>query len=273
MAVTVVGTPASGISDGATSTYSLTVPAGCDLIVVGVCTNVAGSVTTVTWNGVSLTFKDNSDASGTEQLWYLLAPTAATGNVVVSCSGNNVASVAVCFSGVDQSTPFGTVAKATGVSGTSPSVTVTGATGDLFVDVEGAFFYGVNQTGHAASGQTAQGNTNSSAAGASCNVSTKAGAASDTMGWGVENNGVSWSQLAVAVKAVASGPVTYPATIHGRFPNQSPDRFTRSALTSSNGLSYLAADDYIFHSKGAGTGLTGRGVFRGVFRGIFGGVN
>jgi hypothetical protein len=64
-------------------------------------------------------------------IWYLLNPTAATGNIVVTVSDTGpgtcdyLAAGATNFQGVHQTTPFGTPATATGTS-TTISVSVTG---------------------------------------------------------------------------------------------------------------------------------------------------
>ena len=64
----------------------------------------------------------------------LTAPSPGTANVVVSLSGSvDVVGGAISFSGVNQTTPFGTFVSAQGTSA-SPSVTASSAAGQAVLD-------------------------------------------------------------------------------------------------------------------------------------------
>ena len=95
----------------------------------------------VTYNGVGLTELVNHSESGDNahvEIWYLVAPTTGTHDVVISQSGaNDVVGGATSWTGVDQATPFGPTAVADGTA--SPAtVDVTSASSEVVVDVVGA---------------------------------------------------------------------------------------------------------------------------------------
>lgn len=93
----------------------------------------------VTFNSTGLTKIGHAvfDNDARVELWYLLSPTVTTANIVatVSQSGNGKGLAAICFTGVNQTTPFGTAVTNT-VDGSSLSVTVSSNTGEV---VLGAF--------------------------------------------------------------------------------------------------------------------------------------
>lgn len=166
------------------------------------------SVGGVSYNGVPLTFlagvtKTLSGGGGTEhvrtEIWYLVAP--ATGSHTVAITGVvsalQIDGAAMSFTGVDPSSPIRGSATASG-SNTSPSVTISSASGDLVVD-------GVaNVLTHApveAAGQTllyALGGALIVAAGGS----TKPGAASVAMSWTITAGSI-WATAAVSLMPAA----------------------------------------------------------------------
>ena len=82
----------SGVST-ASASWSLTVPSGATLVTVHIATgpNGANTTTGVTWNGAALTKFDTVVSSANTsnrraEVWFLLNPTPATGNVVVTNS-------------------------------------------------------------------------------------------------------------------------------------------------------------------------------------------
>lgn len=133
-----VGDIAQASADSTTSlSYKCTVPSsGQNKILVvslGIRTDVA--VTSVKYGGVALTQKTAVGTAPTAELWYLLAPTAGTADVViVLASATTLESSAVCYMYVDQTTPFGTATTTSG-TGTSSSVAVTSAVGYRTIDV------------------------------------------------------------------------------------------------------------------------------------------
>lgn len=119
---------------------SHTTDTGTDCLLVGVFWSgtTTTTVSTITWNGVSLTTVPSSTATSAGaakiQWFYLLAPTiqsASTVTITMSAASRGGA-VAINYSGVHQTTPFGTAATATSsVNNTTPTVTVTSATGEI----------------------------------------------------------------------------------------------------------------------------------------------
>ena len=116
--------------DVATSTFSHTVPAGSDrLLVVSVMTEGNEGASGITYNGTALTQavrKSGGNATATAvAIWYLVAPDVGTFNLVVSFSNTSPFGVtATNFTGVQQNNPIEQVASTIGASG-SPSVTVS----------------------------------------------------------------------------------------------------------------------------------------------------
>lgn len=73
----------------------------------------------------------HTNVSAVLHVFKLTAPTSTTANVAFSWSGNATGvAAAACYSTVDQTTPVDAIQEATG-QGSTPSQTVTGATGDL----------------------------------------------------------------------------------------------------------------------------------------------
>jgi hypothetical protein len=120
------------------------------LMLVGVSLNNDdyAEVSSVTWKGTeNLTldgrFVANSDDARVE-IWGLVAPSTGTGNVVVTFTDGTdgqpgimqeaVVGV-VTFTGVDQTTPLGTFASATGDNSTSANVDVDSAANELVFGV------------------------------------------------------------------------------------------------------------------------------------------
>lgn len=130
-------------------TWSHTVGTGADRILV-VCVqfrNVSSeTITGVTYAGVAMTKTDGSSTNMTvansdnirSEIWTLANPNAGANNIVVTFSAAvRGVGEASSWTGVDQTTPLGTYASATG-SSTTPSVAVSSASGDVVVDSMGA---------------------------------------------------------------------------------------------------------------------------------------
>jgi hypothetical protein len=67
-------------------------------------------------------------------MWYLTNPAPGTQTITVTLSGSTqMVAGALSFEGVDQTTPFGTVATAAG-TGLTPLVTVSSSAGQIVVD-------------------------------------------------------------------------------------------------------------------------------------------
>lgn len=97
-------------------------------------------VSTVTYNSVGLTNHCWNETSPTVprkvvEWWYLAAPTTGANTLAVTAGGllTDLSVGVTSASGVNQTTPMGTCANATGTS-TTPSTTVTSVVGDLVLD-------------------------------------------------------------------------------------------------------------------------------------------
>lgn len=140
---TVTGTPtwdtnSSWAGNGSTESWSHTVGAGSNRILIVTTAAANQQATAVTFNAQPLTLVgteiDGDDASRIS-MWYLVNPAIGTGTVQVTFSGAGQEKVmgASSWTGVHQTTPIGSFASQSG-SGTTPSVTVSSAAGEVVVD-------------------------------------------------------------------------------------------------------------------------------------------
>lgn len=135
--------PSSAGTGSATSplTWSHTVTAGSNMALIAGCSLGASSVgtgftMTATYNGVAMTslgIKIGAGGNGLAQVWILVAPaTGAAHNVVITKTvGGTIISLtggSMSFSGVNQTTPTGTLVTTSGSTGTTASASVTGTT-------------------------------------------------------------------------------------------------------------------------------------------------
>jgi hypothetical protein len=211
-----------GITTGAAITTSFTVASGSNtvLLVRIVLTGQAISECTgVTYHGVAMTLIGRTnfaaDRADTNEMWYLKAPDVGTFNVV--CTFNTTDTGCTLgidqWDGVDQTTSIGTYVHADAASST-PSLAVSGATGDMIVDVLGQYNQGTNTSTQTLDWSDNNATTNDSGAG-----SHAAGAASVTMGY--TGTYANWWMGGVALKAAGGGggPVlndaNYAATYRG----------------------------------------------------------
>jgi hypothetical protein len=117
--------------EAALSTYNFTHVVGTNsnrLLVVGVSTFAAGTVTSITYGGVALT-KLRSDVNGVynSEVWYLIAPASGSATITVNLSAS-ITSIAGAASwrNVDQANPFSANAGSNGTN-TPASASVTPA--------------------------------------------------------------------------------------------------------------------------------------------------
>ena len=182
-------------SNSSILTYALTIPAGTHrflLVSVQVGSNCPSDVVpntiSVTYNGVALTKitalvgTPCGALSTRSEQWQLVAPATGMHDIVVTLAADakSVHSGAIAFTGIDQLSPVRGTATASGV-GTSSSVMVASAVGDLVVNTVGQG----NSITAPGAGQTQQflhnvdtSNTLNNSAG-----STAPGAALVTMTW------------------------------------------------------------------------------------------
>lgn len=225
MAITQNGTPGSGNSGGAgayTCTISsLTVPSGSNqILLVGIGFGYKGSGN-VTPDSVVFNTSESCTKLGDYNLglysgvslWYLKNPTATTADVVAGWSDSfRTAMVAAVFSGVHQTTPFGTPAGNTGTGTTAATVDVGSASGEVVVDVVGAVRYNSATQPTQGAGQTFlawnQSSVDDSTA-AMAAMSYEAGATTTTMSWTLADAGDDWSSYGVALKPAATSGTTF----------------------------------------------------------------
>jgi hypothetical protein len=203
---------------GGTSTNTRTIAlnnAAGDIIVVGtICADGApATVTGVTYNSVALAqitnFTQLFSSNYRLECWYLVAPATGANNAIITWSASQarVCGVAVSFSGVHQTVPFGTVAKATG-SSTAITVDVSSAAGELVFDIAACIGPGGDMTVGASQTQRVQ-----SASDDRIGLSTEAGAATVTMSWTIAN--VAWGIGGIALKPAGAAAATTPSSFIG----------------------------------------------------------
>ncbi|WP_189579791.1 Ig-like domain-containing protein, partial [Mongoliitalea lutea] len=186
------------------------------VLIVGVTAQQPGAfVTGVTYNGIPLTSLVNhfNPSQTRVNIWYLVNPPVGNFNVVVnnSQSDNGVIGV-TSFSGVDQTSPFGPVAFASG-SSSAASVNISSAQDQLIYSLT-AFNNGTTHTFPA--GQTSLWNStiNSSVSG-SASVRLSSGT-STTMT--ANSTSAPWSTVGVAIRpATAQSPTVSNFTTPGTF--------------------------------------------------------
>ncbi len=234
LAITSNGAASSAtINSGTSMTWSHTVAAGDNraMFVTLAIHGLGAGVSSVTYGGVALTQVGRTAGNHAVEIWRLASPTVGTANVAVSFGGSTaVAGGAVVYNGVDLAAPTSGYAGATG-TGTSATVNVSSATGDLVLDV-------TNWTGTAGgyavgADQTVAWSANSSLNGG--RSSTEAGAATVTMSSTV-STGVNWEMAGVSINAANEPPVN---TVPGA---QSTNEDTARVFSSGNGNQISISD-------------------------------
>ena len=209
VAVDAVGPSSSGTSASASSlnwTHTVTGSGSNLALVVGVGVGAnpdTGLSLSVTYNSVAITsvglIHANNTDNGFVQIFCLAAPAGGSHTVAVSLSGGTADLIggSISFTGVSQTAPCKNAATAYN-SGTSVSVAITSAVGDMVVDAVGT------GTGVSTSNQTLRWlkNLNPNTADGNAAQSTAAGASSVTMGYTGSND--YWAIVGVDI-AAASG--------------------------------------------------------------------
>ncbi len=244
-------TSSATMSNTSSVTISHITPSGANrLMMVGISAQQrAASVTSVTYNGVALTKLGNlSHSSQTRiEVWYLKNPSIGTFNVVVSNSQSDNAVVGVkTYSGVDLTTPFGTLSSAFGTS-TTASVSVSSAVNELVFGVVGFNNGSTNITPGAGQTEYYDKTINSSIAGS---ASEKAGAASVTMTW--TSTSVSWTIGTVSIKPA---PSIFPGGVSGAA------MWLKADLGVTTGATLTWADQSGFNRNGVQSTATNQAVF------------
>ena len=168
----------------------------------------SNTISSASYNGVSMTAVTNGAAvTGSGYLcfittFYLIAPATGSNTVSVTPSGGlyDFGACAMSLSDVHQTVPLGTVANATGYD-TTPTVTVSSATGELVVDGLVIMNSGTLTVG---AGQTQRWNAPTANAFIRYAGSTESGAASTTMSWS-NTSSQFWATVAIPVKPLGGG--------------------------------------------------------------------
>lgn len=168
----------------------------------------SNTISSASYNGVSMTAVTNGAAvTGSGYLcfittFYLVAPATGSNTVSVTPSAGlyDFGACAISLSDVHQTVPLGTAANATGYD-TTPTVTVSSATGELVVDGLVIMNSGTLTVG---AGQTQRWNTPTANAFIRYAGSTESGAASTTMSWS-NTSSQFWATVAIPVKPLGGG--------------------------------------------------------------------
>lgn len=207
MAIALDAATSSSSTASSTLTFSHTVAGSDRVLMVGVSWQTGAvnnaTVTGVTYNGVAMTLVDEQappdpfNQTLGASLWRLVAPATGTHNVVITISNTSdvILGGATSWTGVDQTTPLGTSAKATAQSGTTATVNVSSATGEVVVDV----VIGLDPISVGAGQTSRYATTGIGLTGAG---SSEPGAGTVTMSWTVAN--YAWRIVAVPLKPVAA---------------------------------------------------------------------
>ncbi len=176
------------------------------LLVVVVHGNTqARRVISVTHGGTPLTYKDRIDGGPTTyawvEIWYLTAPATGEQTIIVTLDAPDTATwtaTSISFANVDQTTPLGTAATATGADA-APTVDVSSAANDLVVS--GVTYDDVGMiTLTVGPGQTDQ-HSGVVTGQVGFGVSTALGAATVGMSW-MLSGARPWRIMGVSVKAL-----------------------------------------------------------------------
>ncbi len=176
-------------------------------------TSSVGNISSVTWNGSGLTQIGTTityGSNGKVELFRLIAPAAASAPVVLNCAASEDVRwlFAVAVQDVDQVTPNGTVAQATGTNA-SPTVNAAGSSGQLVLDFMSWVDLATGAlTATAGAGQASlqeiEGAVLLNAVGGGMSSETASGA-STTMSWALSGAPTNWGTYALALNDAAGG--------------------------------------------------------------------
>ena len=199
-----------------TASFSHTIGGGSDRILLySFASETAGTgdVTNVTYNGVALTYSTYTVTASEARVefWYMLEadlPVAGTYTVAATIAGSATTFVhgASSWSGVHQTTPFGTIVTNTG-SNSTPTVTVNSATDEIVHD----FVASKDASGLTADGSQSQRWSLNAAGNADVRGggSSEAGDTNVVMSWS-SAGAVDWAIIGVPMKPSGGGGNTAP---------------------------------------------------------------
>jgi hypothetical protein len=160
------------------------------------------------------------DGAGRETRMYGIVnpPTSASAIEVEFSAPVAMGYVISSYNGVDPVTPYENTDTASG-TGTTASVAITSAAGNLVVDVATAAGASVAEGG----GQTQEGSDVTDGGSYTMGASREDGASSVTMSWGLGVSDVSWAIIATSLRASGGGGGPTPdaiASSQPRFPRR-----------------------------------------------------
>lgn len=212
MAVVHDAASTSKVTSATSLTWSHTCTGSDRVLVVGALINLNIAVTNVTYAGSGITSIQQVIGGGgfcRSEQWGKIAPATGANNIVITvASATGIVGGGESVTGADQGSGWQNGATASGVS-TTPSVSVTSATGNLVVD---AMVNGVNTsdlpTATVGAGQTQRWNDQltNKIRGAG---STEPGAGSVTMSWSLSSSDT-WGICGVDIIAAAGGAAGQP---------------------------------------------------------------
>lgn len=174
------------------------------LLVVGVSVFAAGTVSSITYNGINLTFirADENGIYRTE-LWYLIAPDTGSNTIVVTLSASLTSIAgAVSYTGVDPYTAIEANNGANGVGTEATVVVTTVLDGDWVVDCASTSDTAIT----VGDGQSSRVNaTGALGTGAMSDEGPKSPVGSVTMNWTAIGALDSWAISSVALRAAPVG--------------------------------------------------------------------
>jgi hypothetical protein len=228
MAITFDATsPGNTYNNSASSvTYSHTCGAGDNrILLVGTWTELANSsVSGVTYGGTALSAAPSSPldfryGSWRISLWYLVAPGAGANDVVATATASGkIYVVSASYTGVHQTTPFGTAGLAASADAVdnSATVTVSSAVDELVVDL--LFVpYGATTGRTVGANQTIRAACDDNSTTGNClDMSSEAGASDVTMSWSFTSNH-EWGIFAVPLKPSAPAASFIPSIMRTQF--------------------------------------------------------
>jgi hypothetical protein len=198
-------------TNGPLTFTNYTVAAGTDrILIVSIAHGTEQTITGVSFGAQQLTRLDTQRNGAVVQaeLWYLLLGNSAsdtTANVTVSFTGSLRYAMGVSnFTNVDQTTPFGTIAKLNFAATTNVSLNVASGEGDVIIDAVGVDANGGNQANFQPGiNQTVifRESTSKFRGGSSRKLAVVGD--STSMSWS-NANAQPWAVLAVPLKGVAS---------------------------------------------------------------------
>ena len=209
-------------------------------------TPAGGPVTGVTFGGVAMTRVTSvTNSPARSYIYSLINPPSGATNVVVSAGSASSMSVgATTFTNVNQTTPLGAAATNSAATGTTASVTVSSASGELVFSTADWDVGLVAQVVSPGAGQTQLWATNGNYTGAA--ASTKPGAASVTNTY-TASNSQQWTIAAVPIKPASGGGGGGTNTVTF---NQTPN-FCQNFVMPAGGT--VTITNYVTVTSGVGT--------------------